>query len=153
MTTSLPTHITERPVMADLLQHYQVKDPLNKFELIAKIQTVAGGSATGGVISQIDSRSWEILYNNACQTSSLSPPVLSRGRGGDSCPIHSLRARRRCTTANRSSTTVNRNEQDMSQQERSIEMGWYISRHTTFDFLFISIVALHLNFTQFWHVS
>ena len=44
-------------VMADLLQHYQVKDPLNKFELIAKIQTVANGSATGDVISQIGSRS------------------------------------------------------------------------------------------------
>jgi hypothetical protein len=35
--------------MADLLQHYQVKDPLNTFELIAKIQTVASGSATGGL--------------------------------------------------------------------------------------------------------
>ncbi|KAH6702767.1 hypothetical protein BKA61DRAFT_680966 [Leptodontidium sp. MPI-SDFR-AT-0119] len=34
-------------VMADLLQHYQVKHPLNKFELIAKIQTVADGHTTG----------------------------------------------------------------------------------------------------------
>lgn len=25
-------------VMVDLLQHYQVKDPLNKFEVMAKIQ-------------------------------------------------------------------------------------------------------------------
>jgi hypothetical protein len=32
-------------------------DPLNKFELITKIQTVAGGSTMGGIISQIDSRS------------------------------------------------------------------------------------------------
>jgi hypothetical protein len=33
--------------MADLLQQYQVKDPLDKFELIAKIQTVTSGSLTG----------------------------------------------------------------------------------------------------------
>jgi hypothetical protein len=39
----------------------------------------------------------------------------------------------------------NRNEQDMSQQEGSIEMGWCLSRRTTFDFLFISIVALRLK--------
>lgn len=35
-------------VITDLLQCYQVKDPLNKFELIAKIQTVTSGSATRG---------------------------------------------------------------------------------------------------------
>lgn len=36
-------------VMVDLLQHYRVKYPLNKFELIAKIQTVTSGSTTGGL--------------------------------------------------------------------------------------------------------
>lgn len=33
-------------VMTDLLLLYQVKHPLNKFELIAKIQAVTDGSAT-----------------------------------------------------------------------------------------------------------
>ncbi|PVH72582.1 hypothetical protein DL98DRAFT_659970 [Cadophora sp. DSE1049] len=42
-------------VIADLLQHYQVKHPLNKFELIAKIQTVADGSAKGGLHRRSDS--------------------------------------------------------------------------------------------------
>jgi hypothetical protein len=36
-------------VMADLLQHYQMKYPPNKFELIAKIQTVTSGYITGGL--------------------------------------------------------------------------------------------------------
>jgi hypothetical protein len=41
--------------MADLLQHYQVKDPLNKFELLA-IQTVDSGSGQEVCIAtQIDS--------------------------------------------------------------------------------------------------
>ncbi|KAL5330866.1 hypothetical protein ACEPPN_000391 [Leptodophora sp. 'Broadleaf-Isolate-01'] len=35
--------------IADLLQHYQAKHPLNKFDLVAKIQTVTNGSATGGL--------------------------------------------------------------------------------------------------------
>ncbi|KAG9247724.1 hypothetical protein BJ878DRAFT_477104 [Calycina marina] len=35
-------------VIADLLQYYQVNHPLNKFEIMAKIQTVADGSATEG---------------------------------------------------------------------------------------------------------
>jgi hypothetical protein len=43
--------------MADLLRNYQLKDPLNKFELMAKIQTVASESAIGGVMTQIDSSS------------------------------------------------------------------------------------------------
>lgn len=42
-------------VMADLLKHYQVKHPLNKFELIAKIQTVADGHTTGGLHLRSDS--------------------------------------------------------------------------------------------------
>ncbi|KAG9230111.1 hypothetical protein BJ875DRAFT_546436 [Amylocarpus encephaloides] len=42
-------------MMADLLQHYQVKHPQNKFELMAKIQAVANGSATGGLHHHSDS--------------------------------------------------------------------------------------------------
>ncbi|KAH9209099.1 hypothetical protein DL95DRAFT_467100 [Leptodontidium sp. 2 PMI_412] len=38
-------------VMADLLQHYQVKHPLGKFDLVAKIQTVTDGSASEGCIT------------------------------------------------------------------------------------------------------
>ncbi len=70
-------------VIADLLHHYQVRDTLNKFELMAKIQTVASGSATGGLITQIDSRSWEFLYTVSMPARSiLSSSVLDRWRGG-----------------------------------------------------------------------
>ncbi|KAH9205189.1 hypothetical protein DL95DRAFT_397884, partial [Leptodontidium sp. 2 PMI_412] len=37
--------------IADILQHYQAKLPMNKFDLVAKIQTVTDGSASEGCIT------------------------------------------------------------------------------------------------------
>jgi hypothetical protein len=43
--------------MADLLQHYQVKDPLSKLELMAKIRAVSSASGQEVcIMTQIDSR-------------------------------------------------------------------------------------------------
>lgn len=38
-------------MVADILQHYQAKLPMNKFDLVAKIQTVTDGSASQGCIT------------------------------------------------------------------------------------------------------
>lgn len=69
--------------MADLLQHYQVKDPLNKFELIATIQTVASRSATRALSARLAQDYEGSKYKNACQSRREAQAAAPRGADAD----------------------------------------------------------------------